>query len=79
MLNAGEELAELLEADQVVLVCFGSLSLLALVVIGCLFVCFLGLEAAEDQFEVEKVVIDIVHWSDMRELGRDLNLQYLVL
>ena len=48
MLNAGEELAELLEADQVVLVCFGSLSLLALVVIGCLFVCFLGLEAAED-------------------------------
>ena len=44
-----------------------------------MLVCFLGFKAAEDKFEVKKIVIDIVHWGDMSELRRDLNLQYLIL
>ena len=79
MLDPGKELAELLEADQVILVRFGSLFLLALVIFCCMLVCFLGFKAAEDKFKVEKIVIDIVHWGDMSELRRDLDLQNLIL
>ena len=74
MLDPGKELAELLEADQVILVHFGSLFLLALVIFCRMLVCFLGFKAAEDKFKVEKIVIDIVHWGDMSELRRDLDL-----
>ena len=79
MLDPCEELAELLLNDQTILLYFGSLFLLALVIFCSMIVRFLGFKAAEDKFKVEKVVIDIVHWSYMSELRRDLNLQYLIL